>query len=86
MVERTIEQHTAISLENLIDSIGKQLEALEKKHFICGYLKNELTNFCDLVGYIPSNTYIETTSYPEHEEIEVLKIFLKHCKEILKNY
>ena len=78
MVERTIEQHTAILLENLIDSIGKQLEALEKKHFICGYLKNELTNFCDLVRpYVPKNT----NSYPEHEEIEVLKRFLKTLKD-----
>ena len=79
MVERTIEQHTAILVENLSDTIGKQLEALEKKHFICGYLKNELTNFCDLVRpFVPKNT----NSYPEHEEIEKLKRFL----EILKNY
>lgn len=70
---------TRIMLDNLIDHlINLRLDPLLKKHSICGYLKNELTNFCDLVGYIPSNT----ESYPEHDEIEKLKGLI----EALKNY
>ena len=48
MVERTIEQHTAILIEGLYEIFEQELKALEVKHFFCGYLKNELSYFCDV--------------------------------------
>ena len=81
LIEKRLQtvEGTRIMIDHLIDDlINLRLDPLLKKHFICGYLKNELTNFCDLVGYTPSNT----ESYPEHVEIEKLKGLI----EALKNY